>query len=109
MGKGEAPFPPSLGLCIPFQRRDFRVLAKALPPKQEYVLKVRLSEVQDNLYVRYLKHKEIKCYVATDLFSTYAALAKVCGRNSGFMLLLCLVASLSPSKCSTSLNGGVHT
>ena len=53
------------------------MLAKALPPKQEYVLKVRLSGVQDKLYVRYLKNKEIKCYVATDLFSTYAALAKV--------------------------------
>jgi SNF2 family DNA or RNA helicase len=62
---------------ILFQRRDFRVLAKALPPKQEYVLKVRLSGVQDKLYLRYLEKKETTHYLASDLFSTFAALAKV--------------------------------
>lgn len=53
------------------------MLAKALPPKQEYVLKVRLSGIQDKLYIRYLKNKGINRYMASDLFSTFAALAKV--------------------------------
>ena len=55
------------------------MLAKALPPKQEYVLKVRLSGLQDNLYRMYLEKKGTSQYVPSDLFSTYAALAKVCG------------------------------
>lgn len=40
--------------CV--QRRDYSVLAEFLPPKQEYVLFIRLSKVQIHLYkVLYLK------------------------------------------------------
>ena len=52
------------------------MLAKVLPPKQEYVLKIRLSDVQDKLYRSFLEEKRGR-YCASDLFSTYAALAKV--------------------------------
>lgn len=34
--------------CV--QRRDYSVLAEFLPPKQEYVLFIRLTKVQINLY-----------------------------------------------------------
>ena len=58
------------------QRRDYRVLAECLPPKQEYVLNIRLSPVQDQLYRRFLD-KESGYHTASDLFSTFANLLKV--------------------------------
>ena len=59
-----------------FQRRDYRVLAEHLPPKQEYVLNIRLSPVQDQLYRRYLE-KTRGVFLSSDLFSTYHSLSKV--------------------------------
>ena len=53
------------------------MLAKVLPPKQEYVLNIRLSGVQGALYQRFLSYKRQGMYQATDLFSTFSMLAKV--------------------------------
>lgn len=36
------------------QRRDYSALVKFLPPKQEYVIAVRLSQLQISLYQQYL-------------------------------------------------------
>ena len=59
--------------CV--QRRDFRVLSEALPPKHEFVISFHLTEVQDKLYRFYLE--EFRCNGAKDLFSTFSNLAKV--------------------------------
>jgi len=58
------------------QRRDYRVLAECLPPKQEYVLNIRLSPLQDQLYRRFLD-KESGYHTASDLFSTFSNMQKV--------------------------------
>ena len=59
--------------CV--QRRDFRVLSEALPPKHEYVIAFHLTEIQDKLYRLYLE--QFRCRGAKDLFSTFSNLAKV--------------------------------
>lgn len=38
------------------QRKDYSVLAEFLPPKQEYVLAVRITPLQHKLYRYYLDH-----------------------------------------------------
>lgn len=45
-----------LTLIPSFQRRDYSALTKYLPPKYEYIVYVRLSDVQCDLYRKYLDH-----------------------------------------------------
>ena len=59
-----------------FQRRDYRVLAECLPPKQEYVLAIRLSPIQDQLYRHFLEHGT-GMHTQQDIFSTFANFSKV--------------------------------
>jgi len=40
-------------LCV-LQRKDYSALIKFLPPKYEYILGVKLGELQVKLYQRYL-------------------------------------------------------
>ena len=37
------------------QRRDYSALTKFLPPKHEYILSVRLSDLQAKIYKTYLE------------------------------------------------------
>ncbi len=37
------------------QRKDYSVITKLLPPKHEYVIAVRLSKLQMELYEKYLQ------------------------------------------------------
>lgn len=64
------------------QRRDYRVLAEQLPPKQEYVLNIRQSPIQDKLYRRFLEQTR-GVFLPSDLFSTYHTLSKVRGQGGG--------------------------
>lgn len=66
-----------------FQRKDYSALTKYLPPKQEYVIAVRLANVQCDLYSKYL---EIGGYSGpgdmgkskgAKLFSDYQALMRI--------------------------------
>lgn len=38
-----------------WQRRDYSFLTKFLPPKQEYVISVRMTNIQTELYEKYLE------------------------------------------------------
>ena len=42
----------TLAGCV--QRRDYSALTKFLPPKQEYVISVRLTDIQAEIYQKYL-------------------------------------------------------
>ena len=64
-----SPLPPP-------KRRDYRVLAECLPPKQEYVVSIRMSPLQDCLYRKFLD--EGRTRELADLFSTFSSLLKVC-------------------------------
>ena len=48
--------PICLSVCL-LQRKDYRVLTECLPSKHEYVLKIRLSPVQEQLYCALLKQR----------------------------------------------------
>lgn len=48
--------PLCLSVCL-LQRKDYRVLTECLPSKHEYVLKIRLSPVQEQLYCALLEQR----------------------------------------------------
>ena len=58
-----------------FQRKDHRVLTECLPGKQEYILKFRLGEVQEKLYVALLNNKGSDG--AIGIFKLFNALLRV--------------------------------
>ncbi|GFS20517.1 alpha thalassemia/mental retardation syndrome X-linked homolog [Elysia marginata] len=66
--------------CV--QRRDYSALTKFLPPKQEYVISVRLTDVQIDLYEKYLQMSGqgvdgIFTNKGARLFSDYQNLMKI--------------------------------
>uniref|UniRef100_A0A8C4Q5Z1 DNA helicase n=1 Tax=Eptatretus burgeri TaxID=7764 RepID=A0A8C4Q5Z1_EPTBU len=69
--------------CV--QRKDYTALTKFLPPKHEYVLSVRLSPLQCQLYRHYLDHfsgcamsnEAGKGRVGTKLFTDYQMLSRI--------------------------------
>ncbi|KAL8573406.1 hypothetical protein ACOMHN_032421 [Nucella lapillus] len=65
--------------CV--QRRDYSALTKFLPPKQEYVISVRLSSMQIKLYEDYLKRNgQVEGQITTrgaQLFKDYQNLMKI--------------------------------
>jgi transcriptional regulator ATRX len=49
-------------LCLHLlQRKDYSALTKFLPPKHEYVIAIRLSKVQMDLYDKYLERLQSSC------------------------------------------------
>ncbi|XP_060536175.1 transcriptional regulator ATRX homolog [Cylas formicarius] len=64
------------------QRQDYAVLAPYLPPKYEYVLFIKLSEVQAKLYMHYMKNfaqKRIEGSRNTSfLFTDFQELQRIC-------------------------------
>ncbi|XP_076606647.1 transcriptional regulator ATRX-like [Chaetodon auriga] len=69
--------------CV--QRRDYTELTQFLPPKREYVLAVRLSSLQYQLYRRYLDHitgvgsltNRAKARTAANLFKDFQVLSRI--------------------------------
>jgi transcriptional regulator ATRX len=68
--------------CV--NRKDFSVIRKYLPPKNEYVLSIRLSEKQINLYRSYLvNHRGIENISnlgkvgGTQLFADFQMLSRI--------------------------------
>ena len=60
------------------QRRDEGILVGTLPRKAEFVIPIRLSPVQEDLYKRYLEHRMSGSDAhASSLFKSYHTLAKV--------------------------------
>ena len=59
------------------QRKDYSYMCKHLPPKNEYVLSIKLSDVQAKLYAHYLNNES----VALKEMSTSARTGKVSGRG----------------------------
>ena len=68
-------------LLSSLQRRDYSALTKFLPPKQEYVISVRLSEKQMTLYEQYLQRSgQVDGQITTrgaQLFKDYQQLMKI--------------------------------
>lgn len=65
--------------ALMFQRRDYEVLAPFLPPKNEYVLFLTLSEVQINLYEAYMRDfaKRSQPGKAVALFTDFQELQRI--------------------------------
>eukprot|EP00066_Takifugu_rubripes_P020535 XP_011609801.1 PREDICTED: transcriptional regulator ATRX-like isoform X2 [Takifugu rubripes] len=69
--------------CV--QRKDYSVLAEFLPPKQEYVLAVRITPLQYKLYRHYLDHittvgsmtANIRGRTGANLFKDFHALSHI--------------------------------
>uniref|UniRef100_UPI00358EED88 transcriptional regulator ATRX-like n=1 Tax=Myxine glutinosa TaxID=7769 RepID=UPI00358EED88 len=69
--------------CV--QRKDYTALTKFLPPKHEYVLSIRLSPLQCQLYRHYLDHfsgcaiqnEAGKSRAGTKLFTDYQMLSRI--------------------------------
>ncbi|XP_017875510.1 transcriptional regulator ATRX homolog isoform X2 [Ceratina calcarata] len=61
--------------CV--QRCDYSVLTPFLPPKQEYVIFVSLTETQINLYRYYLNHLARKGRYTATLFADFQALQRI--------------------------------
>ncbi|KAL4659670.1 transcriptional regulator ATRX-like [Arapaima gigas] len=69
--------------CV--QRRDYTALTKFLPPKQEYVLAVKMTPMQHMLYHHYLQNFTCKCVgTAAEgvrgnrLFQDFQILSQIC-------------------------------
>lgn len=58
------------------QRRDESTLVKSLPAKKEYIIPIRLTPLQERLYLKFLRHR-ITDASAGSLFKAYASLAKI--------------------------------
>ncbi|XP_057378575.2 transcriptional regulator ATRX-like [Daphnia carinata] len=65
------------------QRFDYRVLTPFLPPKYEYVISIKLSEIQTQMYQYYLENhtiggpKHSSRIKATGLFADYRELSRI--------------------------------
>ena len=101
-------------MCILFpvidtvQRFDSKVLAPFLPPKYEYVISVRMSKLQIQLYSYYLEHftksgsaQQTEKVESSRLFSDFQELARVWTHPKA-LLLAC---RRRESKNSSQLNG----
>lgn len=58
------------------QRRDESTLVASLPEKKEYIIPIRLTSLQEQLYLTFLRHR-ITDSTAGTLFKAYASLAKI--------------------------------
>lgn len=61
--------------CV--QRRDYTVLREFLPQKYEYVLSIKLSDLQVKLYQKYLEKAKATGGMMSKLFECYQTLKKV--------------------------------
>lgn len=59
------------------QRCDYNVLTPYLPPKQEYVLSIRLSDIQIKLYKLYLDTQTGKHSGRVFLFADWQGLSRI--------------------------------
>lgn len=59
------------------QRRDYNVLTPFLPAKHEYVLMVRLCDVQRQLYSEYLQHHAMRNKQSRGILSDFQALSRI--------------------------------
>ena len=65
--------------AIPLQRKDYSALTKFLPPKFEYVISVRLSPIQMDLYQKHLDRGAQESIISKGarLFKDYQALMRI--------------------------------
>ena len=87
--------------CV--QRFDYSVLMPFLPPKQEYVIFVRLTEVQINLYRHYLENFARRLRAASGaLFADYQALQRIWTHPLVLRLNADKMARINETKFSSS-------
>lgn len=62
--------------CV--QRKDYSVLKEQLPPRHDYVLSVRLSSKQIQLYRGYLRSRDLENDLNSNLFTDFSELLRIC-------------------------------
>ena len=77
-----------LSVCL--QRKDYRVLTECLPSKHEYVLKFRLSPVQEQLYCALLEQRGSDKIIQSifKFFQTMMRVSESAQLAAGYVMML---------------------
>lgn len=79
----ESWYSGNIKIQVCLQRKDYSALVKFLPPKEEYVISVRLSPLQMDLYKKYLDRIKgdaddpSRTLAGASLFSDYQQLMRI--------------------------------
>ena len=70
---------------IYFDRKDYSELKVALPPKEEHVIMVRMSKIQEEIYKRFLLLMQENCGDQLNPIKIFAICSKVNNAKAFFL------------------------